>query len=595
MHYSRVPSFYWKDRLLKLVAGGLNAVQTYVPWNFHEATPGKFNFTGDRDLVTFIKTAQEVGLDVILRPGPYICAEWDMGGLPSWLLRHKGIALRTSDSVYLMYVDRWMSVLLPKIKPFLHENGGPIITVQVENEYGSYFACDGNYLTHLHGIFRQHLGETVVLFTTDGNSEGFLKCGANTKLFYATVDFGVTSDPAKSFAAQRAVEPHGPLVNSEFYTGWLDYWGKAHSRVDSKQVAESLDAILKLNASVNMYMFIGGTNFGFWNGADAPGAYLPVPTSYDYDAPLTEAGDPWEKFTMIRDVIRRYHIIPSVIPPPTPKSAYGTKIIPDGRLEVWFALGLFKNGSYGPKPVSMEDLGESFGFVIYFHYLPVGPAQKGDLVITECHDRATVYVYDNKFDNTSGFLFKGSGMRSGATNGTVSIPNLEISKGNVENPIVLAILVENMGRINYGTYINDSKGILGDVTFDGKTLEVWQSFALPMSDIEGKVPFRPLDYNSGNIQTYAVFYQFHFNIEGKANDTYLNVDNWTKGVAFVNGVNIGRYWPKKGPQKTLYVPANILKSNTQNSVILFEIDQAPCDDKDNSNCFISFTATPDIG
>lgn len=593
MHYSRVPSFYWKDRLLKFVAGGLNAVQTYVPWNFHESTPGQYDFSGDKDLVTFIKMAQEVGLDVILRPGPYICAEWDMGGLPSWLLRNKGIVLRTYDTVYLHYVDKWMSVLLPKIKPLLYENGGPIITVQVENEYGSYYACDRLYMTHLHNVFRQYLGNNVVLFTTDGDSEELLKCGSNPDLFYATVDFGVTFNPELNFASQRAVEPHGPLVNSEFYTGWLDYWGKNHSRVDSKQLADSLDAILKLNASVNMYMFIGGTNFQFWNGADAPdSSYLPVPTSYDYDAPLTEAGDPWEKLTMIRDVIRGYRKVPMIIPPPTPKSSYGEKITQDGVCSLWDALALFGNRSASPSPISMEDLGESFGFVCYFHTLANGSAQTGDLEINQCHDRASVYTFQQR---GSGFQLKGIGMRS--TNDTVTIADVDLPAGTSANPVTLIIIVENTGRVNYGPYINDSKGILGDVIFANKThsttLLGWESIALPMSTIEGKVLFKP--QLSTNLPTSIVFYQFHFHIGGVANDTYLSVDNWTKGIAFVNGFNIGRYWPVRGPQKTLYVPANILKSNSQNTVVLFEIDKAPCNEKDKKKCFISFTTTPNIG
>uniref|UniRef100_A0ABI7WC54 Beta-galactosidase n=1 Tax=Felis catus TaxID=9685 RepID=A0ABI7WC54_FELCA len=248
-------------------AGLYQVAQTtfvYVPWNFHEPQPGQYQFSGEHDVEYFLKLAHELGLLVILRPGPYICAEWDMGGLPAWLLLKESIILRSSDPDYLAAVDKWLGVLLPKMKPLLYQNGGPIITVQVENEYGSYFTCDYDYLRFLQRRFRDHLGGDVLLFTTDGAHEKFLQCGALQGI-YATVDFGPDANITAAFQIQRKSEPRGPLVNSEFYTGWLDHWGQPHSRVRTEVVASSLHDVLAHGANVNLYMFIGGTNFAYWN------------------------------------------------------------------------------------------------------------------------------------------------------------------------------------------------------------------------------------------------------------------------------------------------------------------------------------------
>lgn len=588
MHYSRVPAFYWRDRLEKFAAAGLNAVQTYVPWNFHETDQGIVDFEGDKDIVKFIQTAQDVGLLVILRAGPYICAEWDMGGLPAWLLTNRSMVLRSSDPTYLMYVDLWFSVLLPKMKPLLYENGGPIITVQVENEYGSYYTCDKDYLSHLHATFRKYLGGTVVLFTTDGDSPAYLKCGADPNLFYATVDFGITADPSMNFEAQRTVEPHGPLVNSEFYTGWLDHWGEAHSRRDTQKVAESLDAILKLNASVNMYMFIGGTNFGFWNGANggSSSSYQPQPTSYDYDAPLTEAGDPWDKFMAIRDVIKKYHQVPDNIPPATIKTAYG-QIQADQYNTLSNSPNLIVRSDGGDDPICMEVLTQAYGFINYTKVFQPTPGKtSGKLAIYGLRDRAVIYIGDEN----QGILERSQG-KDVDLSLDVTLPNDVPASG-----VRLSIIVENMGRINYGSLLNDSKGILGTVTLDGVPLtKDWLSQAIPLNNTEFYPLFLPIDKTKTSmLPNSTAFYRFSFTIDGAANDTYLDVNNWTKGIAIVNNFNIGRYWPARGPQKTLYVPASVLKSNATNEIVLFEIDSAPCS-ADFSKCTITLTTTPDIG
>ncbi|XP_040003394.1 beta-galactosidase isoform X2 [Xiphias gladius] len=443
IHYSRIPRVYWKDRLLKMYMAGLNAIQTYIPWNYHEESQGYYNFIGDRDVKYFLELAQDIGLLVILRPGPYICAEWDMGGLPAWLLKEKNIVLRSSDPDYIAAVDTWMGKLLPMIKPYLYQNGGPIITVQVENEYGSYFACDFNYLRHLTKLFRSHLGEEVVLFTTDGAGLNYLRCGSIQNL-YATVDFGPGANVTAAFNAQRHAEPRGPLVNSEFYTGWLDHWGSPHSSVSSTVVAKSLNEILVTGANVNLYMFIGGTNFGYWNGANA--LYSPQPTSYDYDAPLTEAGDLTEKYFVIRDVIKMYHKIPEgPVPPTTPKYAYGAvemkklQTISDALEELSFS-GPVKS----MYPQTFTELNQMVGYVLYRTILPFTCSTPTPLSsqLDGVHDRAYVSVEG------------------------VAVGILERNKALTLNVTGKAgsqvdILVENMGRINYGKDINDFKSSIG--------------------------------------------------------------------------------------------------------------------------------------
>ena len=562
-----------------MYAAGLNAVQTYVPWNFHEPTPGLYKFDGDSDLVQFIKTAQEVGLLVILRAGPYICAEWEMGGLPSWLLRTPSINLRTSDSHYIASVDSWMSVLLPLVRPLMYVNGGPIISVQVENEYGDYFACDHDYISHLAYLFRQYLGPDVVLFTTDDASLNALRCGTDPSL-YATVDFGVTSNPMEYFEVQRQFEPHGPLVNSEHYTGWLDYWGYPHQTLNTTVFVDSLNAILRLNASVNMYMFEGGTTFAFNNGADTANCtlYLPVTTSYDYNAPLTEAGDPWEKFALIKQVISMYQPVPPYIPPATPKTAYGNVQMVEYAWLLESPQIITKNITSNA-PATMEVLEQSFGHVVYTTTGPL-PSQPAGCTLTllGVHDRAVVYV--------DGVL-QGILTRVEAINANLSL----VLKSSIAPESQMVIIVENMGRISYGSMINDLKGILYGVEINGIPISGWTSQSVPLNDTT-KIPFQKLA--GENVKQSTAFFRGFFSGGSIPNDTFLSLPGWTKGQAFINGFNLGRYWPVQGPQKTLYVPVNVLKgAPSLNELILFEIDNAPCLSPFLA-CYVTFVNTPDI-
>uniref|UniRef100_A0A8C5ANM8 Beta-galactosidase n=1 Tax=Gadus morhua TaxID=8049 RepID=A0A8C5ANM8_GADMO len=569
IHYSRIPRVYWKDRLLKMYMAGLNTIQTYVPWNFHEPSPSQYIFNGDRDLEHFLQLAQDIGLLVILRPGPYVCAEWDMGGLPAWLLMKKDIVLRSLDPDYIAAVDTWMGKLLPMMKPFLYQNGGPIISVQVENEYGSYFTCDYNYMRHLSKLFRGHLGEEAVLFTTDGAGLGYLKCGSIQGL-YATVDFG----PGNHMTLHR-----NPLVNSEFYAGWLDHWGSHHSTVSTAVLAKSLNEILALSANVNLYMFIGGTNFGYWNGANNP--YAPQPTSYDYDAPLTEAGDLTDKYFAIREVIKMYRKIPDgPIPPSTPKYAYGavkmTKVqTVMSALEILSFSGPVKS----IHPMSFIELNQAFGFVLYRTKLPVNCSSPTPLSspLNGVHDRAYVSV-------------DGVPMGVLERDKVLTINITGSSGGQVD------LLVENMGRINYGRGMNDFKGLVSNLTLGKDVLSGWTMYSLNIDEAVSKGLIQQTKVPGSSQPTsfsLPAFYRGSFLIpDGIPNlpqDTYVQFPGWIKGQVWINGVNLGRYWPSRGPQVTLFVPASVLSTADPNNVTVLELEASPCT---TGPCVVEFTKTP---
>ncbi|XP_078712923.1 beta-galactosidase-like [Lampetra fluviatilis] len=578
LHYSRVPRVYWKDRLLKMYTTGLNAVQTYVPWNYHETKPGVFEFSGEKDLEAFIRTVKETGLLLILRPGPYICAEWDMGGLPAWLIQKRGIVLRSSDKEYLKAVDSWMSVLLPKVKSWLYQNGGPIITIQVENEYGS-FGCDMEYMRHLTEVFRSKLGRDVVLFTTDEPSLHSQSCGSLQDL-YSTIDFGIETNITQAFEMQRKFEPNGPLVNSEFYTGWLDYWGYAHSTRDSSLVASALDQMLSLGASVNMYMFEGGTNFGYWSGGDFNVSFLPVPTSYDYDAPLSEAGDPTEKLYKIRDVIRKYADIPAgPMPPPTPKYAYGyVHMTPYKKLTELLEI----LAPYGPvkskHPLSFEEMKQHHGFMLYRTKLPKNYSNPAQLrpPPNGLNDRAYVSI--------NGVV---QGVLDRDRRRSVSI------EGNVGE--WLDVLVENMGRISFGKHLGERKGLLSGLILDGEVLTDWMIYSLDIDSViaEGLLPssfhssvkMKRLDQAGMAAPT---FYHGSFSIPPDIPsfpwDTFLKMYGWTKGQVWLNGFNLGRYWPRQGPQMTLYVPASVISASQPNNVTVLELEGVSCLGHESAGC-----------
>lgn len=454
------------------------------------------------------------------------------------------------------------------MKPLLYQNGGPIITVQVENEYGSYFSCDYDYLRFLQKRFHYYLGDNVLLFTTDGAHKKFLQCGALQGL-YATVDFGVGNNITDAFQIQRNSEPRGPLVNSEFYTGWLDHWGEQHWTVRSEAVASALYDILARGANVNMYMFIGGTNFAYWNGANTP--YAPQPTSYDYDAPLSEAGDLTEKYFALRKVIGKFVALPEgPIPPSTPKFAYGTVPLKklravDAALDVLCPSGPI-NSVY---PLTFTQVKQYFGFVLYRTTLPRDCSNPTPLSspLNGVHDRAYVAV---------------DGIPQGVLErNRVLTVNIQGKAG-----ARLDLLVENMGRVNYGKAINDFKGLISNLTLGSCILTNWTIFPLDteraVSSLQGHWGGRQKDASacsSGNY-TLPAFYSGNFSIPSGIpslpQDTFIKFPGWTKGQVWINGFNLGRYWPARGPQVTLFVPKHLLSTSTPNTITVLELERAPC-------------------
>ncbi|WP_369142726.1 beta-galactosidase family protein [Streptomyces sp. R44] len=555
LHYFRVHPEQWQDRLRKARLMGLNTVETYVPWNLHQPRPDRFLMDGGLDLPRFLDLAAAEGLHVLLRPGPYICAEWEGGGLPSWLLTEPDIQLRTRDPRFLAAVDDFFDRLLTPLRPYLASQGGPILAVQVENEYGAY-GDDTAYLEHIAGSLRA-CGVDVPLFTCDQPVD--LERGALPGVL-ATANFGSRS--ADHLTALRAQRPEGPLMTTEFWIGWFDRWGARHVVRDAEDAARELDEVLATGASVNFYMFHGGTNFGFTNGANDKHTYRPTVTSYDYDAPLDEAGDPTEKYHAFRDIIAKYAPVPS-----DPAPAPGAKLAVSA-VALTESAGLLPSAAAlapridSRRPLTMEELEQDFGFVLYETTLPLrGPAL---LEIEHVRDRAQVFV-------------------DGQPVGVLERENHEHALAFTVPRAggVLSILVENQGRVNYGQGIHDRKGLLGKVLLDGAEPTAWTNRPLPLTALED-VPFT----TTTTTPVGPAFHRGTFEVT-EAADTFLHLDGWTKGNAWVNGFPLGRYW-SRGPQKSLYVPAPVLRAGT-NEIIVLELHAGP------RGRTVDFRDTPDLG
>ena len=539
MHYARVPRQYWRDRMKKMRAMGLNTLTTYVFWNLHEPRPGQFDFTGNLDVAEYVRTAQQEGLWVIVRPGPYVCSEWDFGGLPSWLLATPGMKVRSADPRFLQAAERYLKQVGRQLAPLQITRGGPVIMVQVENEYGSF----GNDKVYLNAV-RQMIssaGFDVTLFTSDGDANQL--AGGTLPDVLAVINFGAGDSPEKKFAVFDKFRQHVPRMCGEFWVGWFDSWGEQHHTMSAKKAADGLDWMLSRGISVNLYMFHGGSTFGFMNGANKYAKYQPIISSYDYDSPVDEAGRPTEKFFALRDVIKKHLPADTVLPElPAP-----LPMIEIPRFELKESANLFSAlgrpiRSAGPQP--MEALGQNYGFILYRKKLDK-PA-KGTLEITEARDYALVYQ---------------GGKKLGTLDRRLAQNSLNV---NLRTDTLLDILVENMGRVNFGpNMVTDRKGITQKITLSGEELPDWEIYPLPLTDLS-RLKFSP-ESKKG-----PVFYRGAFQLTSTG-DTYLDMRGWGKGSVWINGYNLGRYW-RMGPQQSLFVPSGWLKIGN-NEIIVLDLEE----------------------
>jgi beta-galactosidase len=541
MHPARIPPEYWRQRLQMARAMGLNAVTIYCFWNVVEPEPGKWNFTGFGDVAGFCHIAQQEGLLVIVRPGPYVCAEWDFGGYPAWLLRTPTMKVRSMDPDYIKAADSYVQHLAEQLAPLQISRGGPIIMLQVENEYGSY-GKDKEYLLHLRDAWKK-AGMEVPLFTADGG--GQMMASGSIDGVLPGLNGGSGEGVFKEIQKYR---PTGPYFVPEFYPGWLDHWGERHSTRGTDSTVKSFKWLLDHNISVNLYMFHGGTNWNGMSGANFSSHYQPQPTSYDYDAPLDEAGRPTPKYFAIRKAITDHLGSDASIPAvPAPNPVIGVPPISLSTECVSF-LGSLPQPVTSDKPLTMEEMNQNDGYVLYRKQI-IGDATH-KLVIHGLADYAQIFVDGKQVTVLDRRLKQDSA-------------EIAFPKGKSQ----LEILVENDGRINYGGKLTDNrKGITDRVTLGDEILTGWQCFSMPLPTDVAKLNFRE------DTPRPPVYLHGRFDLK-TVGDTFLDMRGWTKGWVWINGHNLGRYW-FIGPQQTLYLPGCWLKKG-ENSIVVLEQEKLP--------------------
>ncbi len=559
LHYFRVHPDLWADRIRKARLMGLNTIETYVAWNAHEAQRGDWRADGGLDLGRFLDLVAAEGMHAIVRPGPYICAEWDNGGLPAWLFRDPEVGVRRSEPHYLVAVSDYLRRVYDIVAPRQIDAGGPVILVQIENEYGAYGA-DKAYLEELVRVTRD-AGITVPLTTIDQPTPQMLADGSLPGL-HLTGSFG--SRTLERLATLREFQPTGPLMCMEFWCGWFDDWGSHHHTTDAAASAAELDALLAAGGSVNVYMFHGGTNFGLTNGANDKGRYAPITTSYDYDAPLDESGYPTAKYWAFREVIAKYADVPDEVPGERPVAP--TLVVPlepgPTLLQVAGELGTATEHDHLP---SFDELGHDRGIAVFSTRIDGG----GPATLTvgeEVRDRAWVLVDGVPF----GVLARDAHERA------IVLPD---ARGE------LAIVVEDQGRVDYGTRIGEHKGLIGGVFLDGVPLAGWTARAIDLDRVDGLDLAGSGARRTGSTGLGPAFASGSFELPEPA-DLYLDTSDWGKGLAWINGFLLGRYW-RRGPQRTLIVPAPITRTGRNEVVILeFEAIAEPT---------VRFVGAPELG
>ena len=575
IHYPRIPRPYWEHRIRMCKALGMNTVCIYIFWNIHEQREGQFDFTGNNDVAEFCRLAQKNGLYVIVRPGPYVCAEWEMGGLPWWLLKKKDIRLRERDPYFMERVKIFEEKVGEQLRPLTIQRGGPIIMMQVENEYGSY-GEDKPYVSEIRDCLRGIYDEELSLFQCDWASN-FTKNGLDDLTW--TMNFGTGANIDQQFRRLGELRPNAPKMCSEFWSGWFDKWGARHETRPAKDMVDGMDEMLSKGISFSLYMTHGGTSFGHWAGANSPG-FAPDVTSYDYDAPINEYGHTTPKFFELRNMMEKYSLSPDPSPkgkgkkvalPAVPKAPMPIITVPKFELKEFAPLmyangGLNTDGNADDLTFEAHNLG--WGYAAYYTTLPELPLSS--VLTADFHDFAQVFVdgkYIGKIDRVK-------------NEKSLTLPPAKAGS-------LLVIVVEAMGRINFGRAIKDFKGIVGNVTISTQagrhdvtyTLNGWEKYfiddayetallALKRASATDNNEYIEIFKDDAKMMGGRGYYRGYFNLK-KVGDTFLNFETWGKGQVYVNGHAMGRIW-SIGPQQTLYVPGCWLKKG-KNEVIVLDI------------------------